>query len=90
MSPPLRVLIAVVTLFALAPTVASAHESRPLHVELVEDTSGGVALRFGQSGARMRELDAVLLTHLHVDHVADLPALLKSANFFERGRPLRR
>jgi hydrogenase/urease accessory protein HupE len=51
MSPPLRVLIAVVTLFALAPTVASAHESRPLHVELVEDTSGGVALRWRVPGS---------------------------------------
>lgn len=55
---------------------------------LLVDAGGGVALRFAQSGARMAELDAVLLTHLHVDHVADLPALLKSASFFARDRDL--
>lgn len=55
---------------------------------LLVDAGGGVALRFAQAGARVAELDAVLLTHLHVDHVADLPALLKSAHFARRDRAL--
>jgi len=46
------------------------------------DAGGGSALRFGQSGASVTPLAVILLTHLHVDHTADLPALVKSS-FFE-------
>jgi ribonuclease BN (tRNA processing enzyme) len=52
------------------------------------DAGGGSALRFGESGAQMADLDVVLLTHLHADHTADLPALIKSSWFEERKRPL--
>jgi ribonuclease BN (tRNA processing enzyme) len=52
------------------------------------DAGGGSALRFGQSGARMEDVDVVLLSHLHIDHTGDLPALIKSSYFEERTRPL--
>jgi len=52
------------------------------------DFGGGAALRFGESGARVADLDAILLTHLHADHTADLPALIKSSFFEERTAPL--
>jgi ribonuclease BN (tRNA processing enzyme) len=52
------------------------------------DAGGGAALRFGESGARMEDLDVVLISHLHVDHTADLAALIKSSYFEERSRPL--
>jgi ribonuclease BN (tRNA processing enzyme) len=52
------------------------------------DFGGGAALRFGESGARIVDLDAILLTHLHADHTADLPALVKSSFFEERTAPL--
>lgn len=52
------------------------------------DAGGGSALRFGESGALMTDLDVVLFTHLHVDHSADLPALIKSSWFEDRRRPL--
>jgi len=52
------------------------------------DAGGGSALRFGESSAKMEDLDVILLTHLHVDHTADLPALLKSSYFGDRKRPL--
>jgi ribonuclease BN (tRNA processing enzyme) len=55
---------------------------------LLVDAGGGAALRFGESGARMQDLDVVLLSHLHVDHTADLAALIKSSYFEERTRPL--
>ena len=48
------------------------------------DSGGGSALRFGQSGASVAPLALILLTHLHVDHTADLPALIKSSYFEER------
>ena len=52
------------------------------------DSGGGSALRFGQSGAQMRDLDMVLFTHLHADHSADFPALVKSSFFEFRKKPL--
>jgi ribonuclease BN (tRNA processing enzyme) len=52
------------------------------------DSGGGSALRFGQAGAHVAQLDAVLFTHLHIDHSADFPALIKSSYFEERKLPL--
>jgi len=52
------------------------------------DIGGGSALRFGQSGASVTPLDVVLLTHLHVDHAGDLPALVMSSYFENRAAPL--
>lgn len=52
------------------------------------DAGGGSALRFGESGAQMADLDVLLFTHLHVDHTADLPALIKSSWFEDRARSL--
>lgn len=52
------------------------------------DSGGGSALRFGQSGAQMQDLDLVLFTHFHADHSADFPALVKSSYFEDRVRPL--
>ena len=48
------------------------------------DSGGGSALRFGQAGAHVAQLDAILFTHLHIDHSADFPALIKSSYFEER------
>jgi ribonuclease BN (tRNA processing enzyme) len=52
------------------------------------DSGGGSALRFGEAGATMSELDLVLFTHFHADHSADFPALVKSSYFEDRTRPL--
>lgn len=46
------------------------------------DAGSSASLRFGESGALFKDLYAILLTHMHVDHTAALPALVKSA-FFE-------
>src|SRR5208283_419560 len=52
------------------------------------DAGGGSALRFGESGAQMSQVDVLLFTHFHVDHSADFPALIKSSWFEDRKRPL--
>lgn len=52
------------------------------------DAGGGSFLRYGEAGARIEDLDLIALTHLHTDHAADLPALLKGGYFSERTRPL--
>lgn len=55
---------------------------------LLVDMGGGAALRFGESNARIEDLEAILFTHLHIDHTADFSALIKSSYFGERKRPL--
>jgi ribonuclease BN (tRNA processing enzyme) len=52
------------------------------------DMGGGSLLRFEQSGARLNDLDVILLSHLHVDHSADLPYLIKASFFSNRERDL--
>lgn len=52
------------------------------------DAGAGTAANFGRSGARLEDLDAILLSHLHVDHSADLPALVKASYFGRRQRDL--
>jgi len=47
------------------------------------DFGGGASLRFEEVNAKIADLDVILLTHLHVDHTADIPVLLKSS-FFTR------
>ena len=52
------------------------------------DAGGGSALRFGESGAQMSQVDVILFTHFHVDHSGDFAALIKSSWFEDRDRPL--
>jgi ribonuclease BN (tRNA processing enzyme) len=52
------------------------------------DAGAGSALRFGQTGAQMSQLDVILFSHFHVDHSADFPALIKSSWFEDRSRNL--
>ncbi len=52
------------------------------------DIGSGSILRFAQSGADFEALDAVAITHTHVDHIGDFPALIKSGFFSSRHRPL--
>ena len=55
---------------------------------LLVDAGGGISLRFGEAGGRFGDLDVIALSHLHTDHSAALPALLKSGSFSGRQRPL--
>lgn len=48
------------------------------------DMGPGSLLNFERSGARVADIELILLSHLHVDHSADLPALVKGAFFSER------
>src|SRR5215471_1801193 len=52
------------------------------------DAGTGSAIRFGQSGAQMSQLEVILFTHFHVDHSSDFPALIKSFWFEDHKRPL--
>jgi ribonuclease BN (tRNA processing enzyme) len=43
---------------------------------MLVDMGGGAYLRFAQSGAKLSDLVLIGISHLHPDHVSDLPALL--------------
>ncbi|MDA0241083.1 MAG: MBL fold metallo-hydrolase [Proteobacteria bacterium] len=43
---------------------------------MLVDMGGGAYLRFGQSNAKLSDLAMVGISHLHPDHVSDLPAFL--------------
>ncbi|UOP00375.1 MBL fold metallo-hydrolase [Kingella potus] len=52
------------------------------------DFGSGTSLNFERAGAKIEDLQAVLLSQFHVDHVNDFPALVKGAFFTGRSRDL--
>ncbi|MCA1790916.1 MAG: MBL fold metallo-hydrolase, partial [Thioalkalivibrio sp.] len=52
------------------------------------DAGPGSALRFEESGADFTDLYAIVLTHMHVDHSADIPAFIKGSYFAQRSDDL--
>ena len=52
------------------------------------DSGAGSSLNFEKSGAKFEDLEAVVFTHLHVDHGADFPAFIKASFFTSRDRDL--
>ncbi len=52
------------------------------------DCGPGTARNFEEAGARVTDLEAILLSHLHVDHTSDLSAYFKGAFFTERTQNL--
>lgn len=55
---------------------------------ILVDVGSGSSVAFGRSKAKFADVKAILLTHLHVDHAADLPAFVKGAYFTERTQNL--
>ena len=48
------------------------------------DMGAGASVNFGRANARLEDISVMMLTHLHVDHSADLPAFVKGAFFTNR------
>lgn len=51
------------------------------HARVLVDFGSGAALNYEKSTAKPEDLQAVLLSHFHVDHTADFPALVKGLGF---------
>jgi ribonuclease BN (tRNA processing enzyme) len=51
---------------------------------LLVDIGPGTSVNYGQTEADFADLDAILLSHLHVDHAGDLPAFIKGSYFTDR------
>ena len=56
--------------------------------EILVDAGPGSSYNFEKTSARFEDLKAILLTHLHVDHSADIPAYIKASYFTRRNRDL--
>ncbi len=48
---------------------------------ILMDAGGGTFQRLAQSGTNIKNLDIVLLSHLHADHTGDLTPIIKTAYF---------
>ncbi len=55
---------------------------------IMVDVGGGTFLRFGEAGARVKDLDVLAISHFHADHASDLPAILWSGFISGRQKPL--
>jgi len=52
---------------------------------ILMDAGGGSYGKLSASGAVIKDLDIVLLSHLHIDHTADLSAFVKAMYFQSKG-----
>lgn len=57
---------------------------------ILMDAGGGVAQRLGKPGVNYKDLDIVLLSHLHIDHMADISAVVKALYFQNRAAGVKR
>ncbi len=78
-SPPLSVLV----LGSGGPRLSSRASVGNLllidgKARVLVDAGSGTFVRAGEAGVDLSALDTVLLTHLHVDHSAELPAFVKA------------
>ncbi len=53
---------------------------------ILMDAGGGTFARLAESGVKIDTVDRVLLSHMHIDHVADLSAMLKTVYFHALAR----
>jgi ribonuclease BN (tRNA processing enzyme) len=56
--------------------------------KLIVDMGSGSMLRFEIENARLEDLEAVVITHMHIDHSVDLPAFVKAGYFSKRSQSL--
>ena len=52
--------------------------------KILVDFGSGASFRFEEVQAKIEDIDLILLTHLHIDHTASLPSLLKASYFSKR------
>lgn len=58
------------------------------NARILVDLGGGTATQFRKTGAKFSDLDAILLTQVDSAHAADMTAMMSSAVFENRVRPL--
>jgi ribonuclease BN (tRNA processing enzyme) len=53
------------------------------------DFGGGAFARLGESGAKLEDIDYILFTHFHIDHVVDFAALVKASYFANKKKVIK-
>jgi len=53
---------------------------------ILMDVGGGVYQRIGDAGLNIANLDRVLISHLHIDHMGDITPIVKSIYFHNRAK----
>lgn len=56
--------------------------------KLLVDVGSGSMFNFELTDAKLNDIEAVMLSHLHVDHTADIPAFIKASFFSDRNKDL--
>lgn len=52
---------------------------------ILMDAGGGTYQRLAASGTNVKDIEAVVLSHLHIDHTGDLSPIIKTVYFHNRG-----
>jgi len=52
--------------------------------KILMDAGGGTFQRLAASGTNVKDLDVILLSHLHIDHMGDLSPIIKTVYFHNR------
>ena len=52
--------------------------------KILMDAGGGAFQRLAASGVNVKDLEIILLTHLHIDHMGDLSPIVKTVYFHNR------
>jgi len=52
---------------------------------ILMDAGGGTFQRLAKSGVNVKDLDLVLMSHLHIDHTGDLSPIIKTIYFHNAG-----
>jgi len=56
--------------------------------KILIDTGSGSIENFSKIGAKIEDLEAILITHTHIDHINDLSAFIKAGYFTNRSKTL--
>lgn len=83
-----------VTFFGTAGSIQSANSSNTSFLlatretSVLIDASGSPELHLQRAGTSVRDVDAVVLTHEHVDHLYAVPSILHQMYLMKRTKPL--
>jgi len=84
-----------VTVLGSGGPIANAHRASSGYVVSIDgkarilvDAGGGTFERIGRSGLNLSTLEQILLTHMHIDHTSDLPAVVMHLYMLDRKTPI--
>ncbi len=84
-----------VTVLGSGGPIANAHRASSGYLisidkqaRILVDAGGGIYQRLGRAGADLTTLEQILLTHFHIDHTSDVPAVVMDLYMCGRTKPI--